>query len=403
MDARNIGLRNIEVADTKICSIDGNNGKLIYRGYDILDLVNHSTFEETSYLLLLGELPRNGQLSDFSRRLREARCLPQELLASMDNRLRTARPMDVLQSIVCELADYDPDLDDDTKEANINRAINLISKIPTIVAAWERIRNNKEIVTPDSEENHASNFLYMLSGTKPHPKEAKIFDICLILHAEHSFNASTFAAREIASTRAHMYSCIGGAIGALSGELHGGANVQVMKMLLEINDPSNVERWVKNRLGTGGRIMGMGHAVYKTTDPRSEVLSRLSKILSTRKKTPWYEITEQVERITQQHMMDVRKQAIYPNVDLYSAALYHDMNIPTDLNTPIFAISRIAGWSSHVIEEKFAEAAPKPALYRPKALYVGRYCGPMGCEYTPLADREIASKIHNKTISSLTK
>ncbi|MDF3032349.1 MAG: gltA [Nitrososphaeraceae archaeon] len=403
MDARNIGLRNIEVADTKICSIDGNNGKLIYRGYDILDLVNHSTFEETSYLLLLGELPRNGQLSDFSRRLREARCLPQELLASMNNRLRTARPMDVLQSCVCELADYDPDLDDDTKEANINRAINLISKIPTIVAAWERIRKNEEIVTPASEENHASNFLYMLSGTKPHPKEAKIFDICLILHAEHSFNASTFAAREIASTRAHMYSCIGGAIGALSGELHGGANVQVMKMLLEINDPSNVEWWVKNRLGTGGRIMGMGHAVYKTTDPRSEVLSRLSKILSTRKKTPWYEITEKVERITQQHMMDVRKQAIYPNVDLYSAALYHDMNIPTDLNTPIFAISRIAGWSSHVIEEKFAEAAPKPALYRPKALYVGRYCGPMGCEYTPLADREIASKIHNKTISSRTK
>ena len=403
MDARNIGLRNIEVADTKICSIDGNNGKLIYRGYDILDLVNHSTFEETSYLLLLGELPRNGQLSDFSRRLREARCLPQELLASMNNRLRTARPMDVLQSCVCELADYDPDLDDDTKEANINRAINLISKIPTIVAAWERIRNNEEIVTPASEENHASNFLYMLSGTKPHPKEAKIFDICLILHAEHSFNASTFAAREIASTRAHMYSCIGGAIGALSGELHGGANVQVMKMLLEINDPSNVERWVKNRLGTGGRIMGMGHAVYKTTDPRSEVLSRLSKIQSTRKKTPWYEITEKVERITQQYMMDVRKQAIYPNVDLYSAALYHDMNIPTDLNTPIFAISRIAGWSSHVIEEKFAEAAPKPALYRPKALYVGRYCGPMGCEYTPLADREIASKIHNKTISSRTK
>jgi citrate synthase len=403
MDARNIGLRNIEVADTKICSIDGNNGKLIYRGYDILDLVNHSTFEETSYLLLLGELPRNGQLSDFSRRLREARCLPQELLASMNNRLRTARPMDVLQSCVCELADYDPDLDDDTKEANINRAINLISKIPTIVAAWERIRNNEEIVTPASEENHASNFLYMLSGTKPHPKEAKIFDICLILHAEHSFNASTFAAREIASTRAHMYSCIGGAIGALSGELHGGANVQVMKMLLEINDPSNVEWWVKNRLGTGGRIMGMGHAVYKTTDPRSEVLSRLSKIQSTRKKTPWYEITEKVERITQQHMMDVRKQAIYPNVDLYSAALYYDMNIPTDLNTPIFAISRIAGWSSHVIEEKFAEAAPKPALYRPKALYVGRYCGPMGCEYTPLADREIASKIHNKTISSRTK
>ena len=393
MDARNIGLRNIEVADTKICSIDGNNGKLIYRGYDILDLVNHSTFEETSYLLLLGELPRNGQLSDFSRRLREARALPPELLARMKNRRHTARPMDVLQSSVCELADYDTDLDDDTKEANINRAINLISKIPTIVAAWERTRNNKETISPTSEGDHASNFLYMLSGTKPTLKEAKIFDICLILHAEHSFNASTFAAREIASTRAHMYSCIGGAIGALSGELHGGANVQVMKMLLEIIDPPNAERWVKNRLDTGGRIMGMGHAVYKTTDPRSEVLSRLSKILSREKKTQWFEITERVERATQQYMMKERKQAIYPNVDLYSAALYHDMDIPIDLNTPIFAISRIAGWSSHIIEEKFAEAAPKPALYRPKALYVGRYCGPMGCEYTPLADRELVEKI----------
>ena len=393
MDARNIGLRNIEVADTKICSIDGNNGKLIYRGYDILDLVNHSTFEETSYLLLLGELPRNGQLSDFSRRLREARALPPELLARMKNRRHTARPMDVLQSSVCELADYDTDLDDDTKEANINRAINLISKIPTIVAAWERTRNNKETISPTSEGDHASNFLYMLSGTKPTLKEAKIFDICLILHAEHSFNASTFAAREIASTRAHMYSCIGGAIGALSGELHGGANVQVMRMLLEINDPHNAERWVKNRLDTGGRIMGMGHAVYKTTDPRSEVLSRLSKILSREKKTQWFEITERVERATQQYMMKERKQAIYPNVDLYSAALYHDMDIPIDLNTPIFAISRIAGWSSHIIEEKFAEAAPKPALYRPKALYVGRYCGPMGCEYTPLADRELVEKI----------
>ena len=393
MDARNIGLRNIEVADTKICSIDGNNGKLIYRGYDILDLVNHSTFEETSYLLLLGELPRNGQLSDFSRRLREARALPSELLARMKNRRHTARPMDVLQSSVCELADYDTDLDDDTKEANINRAINLISKIPTIVAAWERTRNNKETISPTSEGDHASNFLYMLSGTKPTLKEAKIFDICLILHAEHSFNASTFAAREIASTRAHMYSCIGGAIGALSGELHGGANVQVMRMLLEINDPPNAERWVKNRLDTGGRIMGMGHAVYKTTDPRSEVLSRLSKILSREKKTQWFEITERVERATQQYLMKERKQAIYPNVDLYSAALYHDMDIPIDLNTPIFAISRIAGWSSHIIEEKFAEAAPKPALYRPKALYVGRYCGPMGCEYTPLADREVVEKI----------
>src|ERR687892_1860546 len=387
MDARNIGLRNIEVADTKICSIDGNNGKLIYRGYDILDLVNHSTFEETSYLLLLGELPRNGQLSDFSQRLREARALPPELLARMKNRRHTARPMDVLQSSVCELADYDPDLDDDTKEANINRAINLISKIPTIVAAWERIRNNKEIVTPASEENHASNFLYMLSGTKPHPKEAKIFDICLILHAEHSFNASTFAAREIASTRAHMYSCIGGAIGALSGELHGGANVQVMKTLLEIGYPANAERWVANRLQSGGRIMGMGHAVYRTTDPRADILARLSARICREKNNKWYEITRRIEEGTKKWMLENKHQGIYPNVDLYSASVYYSMGIPIDLNTPIFATSRIAGWSAHVIEEKFAEAAPKPALYRPKAVYVGKYCGPMGCEYTPISSR----------------
>ena len=401
MDARNIGLRNIEVADTKICSIDGNNGKLIYRGYDILDLVNHSTFEETSYLLLFGELPHDGQLDEFSKRLRDARTISPRLVTSLKNRLLTARPMDVLQASISELADYDSNLDDEGKDANINRAINLISKIPTIVAAWERIRNSKEIVSPAIEDTHASNFLYMLRGTKPLAEVAKIFDICLILHAEHSFNASTFAAREIASTRAHMYSCIGGAIGALSGELHGGANVQVMKMLLEIGDIKNVEKWVKNRLDTGGRIMGMGHAVYKTTDPRSEVLSRLSKILSGRKKSHWFEITEKVERITEQYMMDQRKQAIYPNVDLYSASLYHDMDIPTDLNTPIFAISRIAGWASHIIEEKFAEAAPKPALYRPKALYVGRYCGPMGCEYTPLQDRGEAEKIHNSTRASI--
>src|ERR671916_952724 len=387
MDARNIGLRNIEVADTKICSIDGNNGKLIYRGYDILDLVNHSTFEETSYLLLLGELPRNGQLSDFSRRLREARALPPGLLARMKNRRHTARPMDVLQSSVCELADYDTDLDDDTKEANINRAINLISKIPTIVAAWERIRNNKEIVTPASEENHASNFLYMLSGTKPHPKEAKIFDICLILHAEHSFNASTFAAREIASTRAHMYASIGGAIGALSGELHGGANVKVMKMLLEIGDPANVDRWVANRLQSGGRIMGMGHAVYRTTDPRADILARLSARICREKNNKWYEITKRIEETTKKGMLENKHQGIYPNVDLYSASVYYSMGIPIDLNTPIFATSRIAGWSAHVIEEKFAEAAPKPALYRPKAVYVGKYCGPMGCEYTPISNR----------------
>jgi citrate synthase len=388
MDARNIGLRNIEVADTRICSIDGENGKLIYRGYDILDLVNHSTFEETAYLLLFGELPSPDELEEFSGRLREARSVPGTVIRNLKTRPKRARPMDVLQSSVSELADYDLNIEDDSKEANIRRAIILIAKIPTIVCAWNRIRTGNHIVEPLEEGSHSSNFLYMLRGTPPTAEEAKVFDICLILHAEHSFNASTFAAREIASTRAHMYACIGGAIGALSGELHGGANIQVMKMLLEIDDISNVEKWIETRLQKGGRIMGMGHAVYRTTDPRAEILSRLSRSMSKQTGTKWFEITERLENFTKKYMLENKKQAIYPNVDLYSASLYYSIGIPMDLNTPIFAISRISGWCAHIIEEKFAEAAPKPALYRPKAVYVGKYCGPMGCEYTPIQNRE---------------
>ena len=387
MDARNIGLRNIEVADTRICSIDGENGKLIYRGYDILDLVNHSTYEETAYLLLLGDLPTASQLEDFKRRLEEARGLPDPLIRNFKNRPKRAQPMDVLQSCVSELADYDLNIDDSSKEAHVRRAVILIAKIPAIVAAWNRVRNGQHVIDPMEKGSHAANFLYMLRGVEPSGEEAKVMDICLILHAEHSFNASTFAAREIASTRAHMYACIGGAVGALSGELHGGANVQVMKMLLEIGDPASVDRWVTSRLQSGGRIMGMGHAVYRTTDPRADILARLSARISREKSNKWYEITKRVQEATRKYMLENKRQPIYPNVDLYSASLYYSMGIPMDLNTPIFAISRIAGWAAHVIEEKFAEAAPKPALYRPKAVYVGKYCGPMGCEYTPIANR----------------
>jgi 2-methylcitrate synthase len=387
MDARNIGLRNIEVADTKISSIDGEQGKLIYRGYDILDLVNHSTFEETAYLLLFGELPRTEGLRDFVSRLTQARTLPESFVKNLENRPKTARPMDVLQSSVSALADYDLNIEDESKESNVARAIILISKIPTIVAAWDRVRNGQSVVEPKRGGSHAENFLYMLRAKDPTPEEAKVFDIALILHAEHSFNASTFAAREIASTRANMYSCIGGAVGALSGELHGGANIQVMKALIAIDELKNVESWVADRLNRGGRIMGMGHAVYKTTDPRADILQRLSRAMSKEKGTKWFDITERLEKATREYMLKNKNQAIYPNVDLYSASLYYSMDIPLDLNTPIFAISRIAGWSAHVIEERFAEAAPKPALYRPKAVYVGKYCGPMGCEYTPIKKR----------------
>lgn len=388
MDTRNIGLRNIEVADTKICSIDGENGKLIYRGYDIFDLVNHSTFEETAYLLLFGDLPDKDNLREFSEQLSGARDLPRSVIDNMRNRPKSARPMDVIQSTISELPDYDPDMNSDVKEANVKRSIILIAKIATLVAAWGRIRKGSDPVEPLSgEANHAANFLYMLTGEMPSREESRIFDISLILHAEHSFNASTFAAREIASTRAHMYACIGGAIGALSGELHGGANIQVMRMLLEIGELDKVDAWVKTRLDRGERIMGMGHAVYKTTDPRADILARLSKIISRKRNTQWYDITARVEDATRKYMRERKKQQIYPNVDLYSASLYYSMGIPTELNTPIFALSRIAGWTTHVIEEKFAEAAPRPALYRPKALYVGKYCGPMGCEYIPINNR----------------
>jgi len=387
MDARNIGLRNIEVADTKICSIDGENGKLIYRGYDILDLVNHSTYEETTFLLLFGVLPTAGQLKDFNRRLIEARGMPEPLIKNLRNRPKRSQPMDVLQSCVPELADYDLNIEDTSKEAHMRRAVTLVAKIPSIVSAWNRIRKGQHVIDPLDKGSHAANFLYMLRGVEPTVEEAKVMDICLILHAEHSFNASTFAAREIASTRAHLYACVSGAIGALSGELHGGANVQVMKMLLEIADPSQVDRWVANRLHSGGRIMGMGHAVYRTTDPRADILARLSARISHEKNNRWFDITRRVEESTKKWMIEKKRQAIYPNVDLYSASVYYSMGIPLDLNTPIFAISRISGWSAHVIEEKFAEAAPKPALYRPKAVYVGKYCGPMGCEYTPISTR----------------
>lgn len=388
MDTRNIGLRNIEVADTKICSIDGENGKLIYRGYDIFDLVNHSTFEETAYLLLFGDLPDKDNLREFSEQLSSARDLPRSVIDNMRNRPKSARPMDVIQSTISELPDYDPDMNSDVKEANVKRSIILIAKIATLVAAWGRIRKGSDPVEPLSgQANHAANFLYMLTGEMPSREESRIFDIALILHAEHSFNASTFAAREIASTRAHMYACIGGAIGALSGELHGGANIQVMKMLLEIGELDKVDEWVKTRLDRGERIMGMGHAVYKTTDPRADILARLSRIISRKRNTQWYDITARVEDTTRKYMRERKKQQIYPNVDLYSASLYYSMGIPTDINTPIFALSRIAGWTTHVIEEKFAEAAPRPALYRPKALYVGKYCGPMGCEYIPINNR----------------
>ncbi len=383
METKNIGLRGIEIADTKISNIDGEKGRLIYRGYDILDLTKNSTFEETAYLLIYDDLPNKHQLDEFKAKLIDARYIPKQMQKNMANWRRDADPMDMLQAFVAALAGYF-DEEFSTKEASHDRAINLIAKIPTIIASWQRIRNGLETVEPDPSLSHAANFLYMMSGKKPAPEVEKIFDVCLILHADHTFNASTFTARQVASTRAHMYSACSAAIGALSGELHGGANTEVMKMLIEIGEVEKVEVWIKEKMSKGERIMGMGHAVYKTFDPRAQVLKELSRKLAEQTKEPWYAITEKVETVTISEMKLQKDRDIYPNVDLYSASIYYMLKIPVDLNTPIFAISRVVGWAAHIIEEKFAEAAPKPALYRPKASYVGKYCGPEGCEYKTL-------------------
>ena len=383
METKNIGLRGIEVADTKISNIDGEKGKLIYRGFDILDLTKNSTFEETSYLLLYDKLPTKQELNEFNAKLVEARYIPKQMQKNMANWRGDADPMDMLQAFVSALAGY-YDEEFSNKDASIEKAINLISKVPTIIASWQRIRNGLEIIDPDSSLSHAANFLYMMSGEKPDTEVEKIFDVCLILHADHTFNASTFTARQVASTRAHMYSAASAAIGALSGELHGGANTEVMKILLEIGELDKVELWIKEKLVQGEKIMGMGHAVYKTYDPRAQVLKELSRKLAVKSKEKWFDMTEKIETSTISEMKLQKGKDIYPNVDLYSASIYYMLKIPVDLNTPIFAISRVAGWAAHIIEEKFAEAAPKTALYRPKAVYVGKYCGPQGCEYKTL-------------------
>lgn len=389
METKNIGLRGIEVADTRISNIDGERGKLIYRGYDIEDLARESSFEETAYLLLHDALPTKAEYADFVRKLSDARMIPKQMQTNMGNWRRDADPMDMLQAFVAALAGY-YDEEFSTKEASYDRAINLIAKVPTIVASWQRIRNGLAPVDPDPGLGHAANFLRMMSGEAPDAETARIFDTCLILHADHTFNASTFTARQVASTRAHMYSAASAAIGALSGELHGGANYEVMRMLLDIGSVGAVEAWIRERMAAGERVMGMGHAVYRTFDPRAVVLQRLSRQLAAKTGDPWYGITEAVERTTMSLMKESKGIDIYPNVDLYSASVYYMLRIPMDLNTPIFAISRAVGWAAHVIEEKFAEAAPKPALYRPKAIYVGKYCGPDGCEYKPLDLRAAA-------------
>ena len=388
LDTKNIGLRGIKIADTRISDVDGEKGNLIYRGYNICDLVSHSTFEEVAFLLLNDRLPKAEELKRFQSELVSEREVPETVYQFLKMMPNAAHPMDVLEASIPILAAYDPQARDESREANTKKAVRLIAKLPNIVAAWDRVRKGNKPVRPDPFLNHAGNFLYMLSGSLPDPATAKDFDICLILHAEHSFNASTFAGREVASTHAHMYASILAALGALSGELHGGANSEVMKMLSEIGEEERVKSWVFARLQKGGKVMGMGHAVYHTEDPRATFLRGICERLATRTGDPkWCQLSKAVESATKEEFKRLKGKEIYPNVDFFSASVYHMMGISRDLFTPVFAISRVSGYAAHIMEEKFAEAQPKPELYRPDADYVGSYCGFQGCEYIPMEKR----------------
>lgn len=386
---KNTGLRGVTVADTKISFIDGEQGVLIYRGYRIEQLAEKSSFPETAWLLLHGRLPEEAELRSFSAQIDEARLLPDFVLGSLKKWPKQAVPMDMLQASVPLLAMSDPELTDETKEGNLRKAARLIARIPVVVAAWHRIRNGLEPLPPDNSLSHAGNLLWQLHGTKPDPGIERDLDICLVLHADHTFNASTFACREVVSTRAHMYAGVAAGVGALSGSLHGGANAQVMKMLSELHSEKDIAGWVRKEIAEGRKIMGMGHAVYKTNDPRAMILREMSRKLGEKLgQKRWYELSLKIERAALEEFEKRGKKTIKPNCDFFSASVYHMMGIPGDLMTPLFAIARIAGWCAHIIEEKLGEAQEKPALYRPESEYVGHYCGRMGCTYKPIGERK---------------
>jgi len=384
----NTGLRGVTIASTKISDVNGAEGKLVYRGYLARDLAGNTSFEEVVYLLLYEMLPDREQLKAFKRQIAEQREVPEQIIAAMEAIPKDALPMDVLQAAVPMLAAYDPEISDTSIEGAGRMAVRLTAKFATIVAAWDRIRNGKAPIAPDPELSQAANFLYMLSGEVPDDELAGFFDACLVLHAEHSFNASTFAAREVASTKAHMYAAVAAGVGSLSGPLHGGANTRVMQMLLEIGDVDKVDDYVAKTLDAGGVIMGLGHAVYQVDDPRAHILAPMSQALGKRTgDTRWYDLSKALEVKGKAAFKERKGKDIFVNVDFYSASLYYYMGIAVDLFTPIFAISRIAGWTAHVIEEQHGGAAAKPALYRPESDYIGDYCGPDECAFVPIEDR----------------
>jgi citrate synthase len=369
------GLEDIVVSTSDICFIDGREGRLVYRGYDVNDLVEHSTFEEVAYLLWHGALPTRKQLDAHVQALASpaSRELPLKLVDMLRCLPTTTTPMDALRTGVSALAAFDPDAGDNSREASLRKAVRLTAAIPTLVAAWERIRAGKELIAPNAKLSLSANFLTMLTGAEPTPLAAKTFDVGLILHADHEFNASTFAARVTAGTLSDMHSAITSAIGTLKGPLHGGANEQVMLMVQQIKSPAKAEAWIRKAITDKARIMGFGHRVYRVEDPRAKHLRRLARELEEQAgDTSAVDILDTVARIV------TEEKKIYPNVDLFSGAAYSTMGIPTDQFTPVFAISRVAGWSAHVLEQH-----GNNRLIRPRS----EYTGPTHATYIPIDRR----------------
>ncbi|MDT7542721.1 MAG: citrate synthase [Acidobacteriota bacterium] len=367
------GLRGVVAASSSIGDVNGEQGILIYQGYDIHDLAEHSTFEETIYLLWNGRLPKREELDEFRRQIGECYEIPSQIIDLIRTFPKETDPMDMLRTAVSALSMYAENPHDTSREAAVKTATRLTAQFPVLVTTIERIRKGQEPVAPKSELNIATNFLYMLRGEMPQEREARIFDVCLVLHADHELNASTFTARVVAGTLADVYASVTAALAALSGPLHGGANTNVMKMLLKIGDVSRAEEFVKDALAQKKKIMGIGHAVYTTEDPRATHLRRFSKEVGARGgETKWYDISRKIEEFM------LREKGMYPNVDFYSASTYYMMGIPLDLFTPIFAVSRISGWTGHILEQY-----ANNKLIRPRAEYIGA----RGLKYVPLEER----------------
>jgi len=370
------GLANTIAAETQCSFIDGAKGILEYVGYDIDTLARNASFEEVVFLLWNRRLPTRAELAALESGLRAEYDLPPAMWDMVRAVPRTAHPMHMLRTLVSALGMHDPEADDNTAEANRRKSLRMLAKTPTIVAAFDRHRKGKPMVRPDASMNLATNFLWMLNGARPTDAVARALDVCLVLHADHGLNASTFAARVTISTLSDMYSAITTAIGTLKGPLHGGANEEVMHMLNEIGTMENVEPWVRGRLARKDRIMGFGHRVYKAYDPRAGYLKTFAKRIATDTGNErLYEMSTKIEEIMK---AEVAAKGIYPNVDFYSATTYHSIGIDLDLFTCMFAISRISGWTAHCMEQLETNR-----LIRPMA----EYTGPHGLEWVSIGDR----------------